>query len=124
VEFSLDHATGRYQIRSYAPKKITINDTVYSDSLIISPDQLIVPWPVSSLAELNHSSLATINALKPEVVLLGTGRVLQFPAAELLAYFTQQHIGVEVMDTAAACRTFNVLTAEGRRVVAGLVNDE
>jgi uncharacterized protein len=78
-------------------------------------------WQVAGFAELTLAHFERLRALQPEVVLLGTGDKLQFPAAELLAPLIQAQIGVEVMDRAAACRTFNLLAGDGRNVVAALL---
>lgn len=120
MQFSLDHSAASYTLRSYLPGKLQINDTVYTQNLIISPHTLIESWPVSSISNLKITDLTCIEALHPEVVLLGTGSQLIYPHPALLAYFTQRRIGIEVMNTAAACRTFIALASEGREVVAAL----
>lgn len=93
-------------------------------SLIVSPEQLLTDWPPQTLAELQAEHWASVLALRPEVVLLGTGARLVFPPPAVLSACYQAGIGVEVMDTGAACRTFNILAAEGRNVVAALLQIE
>jgi len=90
-------------------------------SLILTPRQLITDWEPNQLEELEATHLETILNLEPELVLLGTGTRQQFPAMDILLPLHQAQIGIEVMDTAAACRTFNILVAEGRHVVAALM---
>jgi len=108
-------------IRSYAPGEVTINEEVFRQALIIGPTT-IAPGPaVRDAAELAAAHTADILALEPELVLIGTGARQIFPAAEFGAQFLRAGIGFEVMDTGAACRTFNVLVAEQRRVVALLL---
>jgi uncharacterized protein len=111
----------RYFIRAYGEGRIVINDRDYTRSLLVTPHHLDPTWEPQSLAELQTPHLEAVAALHPEVVLLGTGNRLKFPHRETTAFFLQRGIGFEVMDTAAACRTFNVLTAEGRGVAAALL---
>jgi uncharacterized protein len=103
---------------------VTIADVEYRRSLLVSADRLVPDWPVDSAAALDRQSLDAALALEPEILLLGTGRRLRFPEPALYASVAAGGTGFEVMDTAAACRTFNVLLAEDRQVVAALVLDE
>jgi uncharacterized protein len=107
-------------IRAYAPGSITTNHETVTTSVVIGGATL-GPWPPGSPAAIDAAHLAQLLALDPEVVLIGTGARLVQPAPAALAEARARRIGVEVMDTAAACRTYNVLTSEGRRVVAGLL---
>lgn len=121
MRFTQDPSSSRNVIRSYAPGEITINAEVFRHPLIIGPST-IAPGPaIRDAAELTAAHTADIVALEPELVLIGTGARQIFPAAEFGAKFLQAGIGFEVMDTGAACRTFNVLVAEQRRVVALLL---
>ncbi len=108
-------------IQSYEAGIIKIQDVLYSHSLIISPQAIEADWGPTSISELTQADLQRLLNLAPEVILLGTGQTLTFPARELLQWVTQQGFGLEVMDTGAACRTYNLLLAEGRNVVAGLI---
>ena len=92
-----------------------------TQSLILTAQQLITDWEPNQLDELTSAHLDTILNLEPELVLLGTGVRQQFPAIEILSPLHRASIGIEVMDTAAACRTFNILVAEDRHVVAALM---
>ena len=116
-----DIITARYSIQAYESGRITINEKHYQESLILSPQQMIAPWSVGSIDELQPDLLADIFALKPDVVLLGTGDTQVFPDISILGAFAQHGLGVEVMNTGALCRTFNILVAEDRNVVAAII---
>ena len=109
-------------IRSYADRIITVQNTEYSSSLIVTPEQ-ILSWPLSNISELNSAQFSPVFELdfQPELVILGTGETLVFPDAKQTQTLINAQIGLEVMDTAAACRTFNVLADDGRKVVAFLL---
>ena len=120
MRFAEDDNTGQYQIRAYAAGQITVNDAVLTHSLIIRNDRLISDWPPQRFEEMTVEHLLSAAELRPEILILGTGARQHFPHPALLAPLQARGIGVEVMDTAAACRTYNVLVAEGRAVVAAL----
>lgn len=121
MKLTEEFGAGTYRIRAYEPGRVTINQEVLEHSVIVSADTLIRDWPPETVSELNADHMAMIADLEPEVVLLGTGDRQQFPDRYLLRDLIARGIGIEVMDSAAACRTFNVLLAEERRVVAGLL---
>lgn len=98
-----------------------VNSQRFEKSLIVLPDQLIPDWDprtVDALSEAHFAQLATLNV---EIILLGTGRTLRFPAQRLMLPLVQAHIGCEVMDSFAAARTYNILMGEGRSVAAALL---
>jgi len=107
-------------IRAYAAGSITTNLETVTHSVVLSAGALSA-WPPAAPDAIDAGAIAQLLALRPEVVLIGTGAKLRLPAPTALAEARAQRIGVEVMDTAAACRTYNVLLSEGRRVVAGLL---
>jgi len=109
-----------YQIQRVNSHSVTINEKVYTHSLIIMPEYLS-DWEVEKFADLDVTHFQQLCALHPKVVLLGTGPKISFPAPKLLAPLTDEGIGVEVMDTNAACRTYTILMAEGRQVAAALL---
>ena len=121
MRFAEDINDAQYLIRAYAAGQVSVNEDVLTRSLIISPHQLINDWPPQTFEELTASHLISAAALQPEILLLGTGAQLRFPHPSLLADLHSQGIGIEVMDTAAACRTYNILVSEGRRVTAALM---
>jgi uncharacterized protein len=118
---TLDDNQAAYQIRAYKPGFIKVNDVTYTQSLIVSPTQLITDWNPQAMAELSKDDLQKIIPLKPAILLIGTGESLCFPPVELYGELINQGIGVEIMDTSAACRTYNALTSENRNVVAALI---
>lgn len=117
----LDSNQAKYQIRSFVPGRIQVNDTILTSSLVVSPDTLIENWTPQVITELTPAALELIPTLNPDILLIGTGAKLVFIKAEIYGALINQGIGVEIMDTSAACRTFNALTAENRRVVAALI---
>ena len=114
-------STSSTQIKSYQAGTICINDTFYEDSIIITPQQVIAPWPPQSIEELTAEHLQGILQLSPELVIIGSGEKHKFLSATLLRPFIEQKIGVEIMNTPAACRTFNLLAAENRNVAAAII---
>ena len=92
-----------------------------TSSFILTPNQIIEQWQYSTVSEWSLESFKPLISEQPELVILGTGKNLSFPDHQALQSFHQAGIGVEVMNTAAACRTFNVLVSENRFVVAGLL---
>ena len=107
-------------IRSVSEGAIRINQETYSEALALTADDLLGTWPDTPIAELSPEDFEHVFAAAPEVVLLGTGPSCLFPPRELTFAFARKGVGLEVMDTAAAARTFNVLANEGRRVAAVL----
>lgn len=90
-------------------------------SFLITAEQLTTDWPPERLEELRREHLDPLAALQPDVVIFGVGPTLRFPDPAILAPLTEKGIGVEVMDSRAACRTYNVLAGEGRRVAGALL---
>lgn len=121
MRFSEDNIADGYYISAYEAGQVHINGRAFRSSLVIASDQLLDDWPPNSIDELISTHIDAVLRMQPEVVLLGTGQKLAFPEISTYAALIQQGIGVEVMDTAAACRTYNILMGEGRRVVAGLI---
>jgi uncharacterized protein len=120
MKLHLDTSHHYYQIQCYTEESITINDKIYPHSLIVMPTSL-KEWVVLNFDSLTTHDFDLLAQLQPQVVLLGTGAKIRFPPAELLIPLIQQQIGIEVMDTAAACRTYNLLVSEGRMVAAALL---
>jgi len=108
-------------IRSHADGELRIGERIVRHSCLLSANELIVDWPPQNVAALSVEHFAAALAWHPEIILLGTGSRQQFPAREIYAAILAHGIGFEVMDTGAACRTFNVLVGESRRVAAGLI---
>lgn len=121
MPLTLDDNSAAYQIQAFKPGYIQVNDKILTASIIISATELMTEWPPQTLQELTRIHLEAIIPFHPAILLLGTGATLSFPPLELYGNLLNQGIGVEIMDTSAACRTFNALTAEGRNVVAALI---
>ena len=116
-----ERAAGRNAFTGYGEGYVEVNRARMHASLLVSPDRVVVDWPADSVDALTADHLAAIVEMHPEIVLLGTGAAFRFPEPAILAPLYKAGIGVEVMDTPAACRTFNILMGEGRNVVAALV---
>jgi uncharacterized protein len=108
-------------IRAYDQGYIIVNNQFIRQSVIVTPERIITDWPPQCFAELQAVHLEWLFELQPEIVLLGTGARQQFPHPRLTYPLLGRGVGVEVMDTAAACRTYNFIMAEGRRVAAALL---
>jgi uncharacterized protein len=121
MKLHLHKSEQQYQINGVDSQTITINQQPYTQSLIISDDALSTDWFSGAWETLDAQALASILAFKPEVVLLGSGDKQRFVHPRHLQAFLAANIAVECMTTAAACRTFNILTAESRKVVAALL---
>jgi uncharacterized protein len=93
----------------------------YRENILVTPERIITGWAAGGFDALTEDHFAAIVALEPEVALLGTGPTLRFPHPRLTRALVDAGIGLEVMDTPAACRTFNILAAEGRKVVAAVL---
>jgi len=108
-------------IRGHDATSVTIGESTYTSSLIVSPTHLITDWEPETAKSLTAENLALLVGLNPELILIGTGARQHFPSTEILRSIITDNIGYEIMDTGAACRTYNILVAEGRAVVAGLI---
>ena len=121
MRFAQDSTSGINVIRAYGNGELRINENVYRGAVILSAATVIADASIQNLDDLITLGLPRTLALEPELVLLGTGARQIFPAASFGAQFLRAGIGFEVMDTSAACRTFNVLVGEQRRVAAMLL---
>jgi len=120
MKFTLEPGTAGNLIRGYSDTELRIGAQRIERSCIVSAERLVTDWEPAAFADLTAAHLEAIFALEPELVLLGTGPSQRFATGEVRAAFAARRIGVEVMQLGAACRTFNVLVQEGRRVVAAL----
>jgi uncharacterized protein len=121
LKIERDQPDGRNAFTGYGAGYVEVNGTRYAASLVVSAERIVTDWPASSIDALSADHLAAIAELAPEIVLLGTGATFSFPGPARLAPLHHAGIGVEVMDTPAACRTYNILLGEGRNVVAALI---
>jgi uncharacterized protein len=121
MKLHLDRSDARYRITGYRPGAVMVNETVLTASFVLTDMELLSDWPPQRFADLHRSHFERVAALAPELVLLGSGWRQRFPSISLIEPLLAGGIGVETMDTGAACRTFNILVAEGRRVAAALL---
>jgi uncharacterized protein len=98
-----------------------VGDAVLNDSFALTPDEIIHDWPACDIGKLSREDFQPLMDAGAELILLGTGPRPVFPPRELVFSLARRNIGLETMDTAAACRTFNILVADGRKVAAVLI---
>jgi uncharacterized protein len=120
MQLSADTRAGVNVVLGYSPAEVRLRERVLRASAIVTA-QRVEPWPVARVADLTRGLLDRVLELDPQVVLLATGARQQFPDPELYAYVQSRGVGFEVMEVGAACRTYNVLVGEDRRVALALV---
>lgn len=111
---------GLLMIRSVSADGIRIGDELYDQTIGVTAGAVIDDWQDKAIGDLVESDFADLLAMNPEVIVLGTGTSNIFPPRELVFAMARRRIGFEVMDSAAAARTYNVLASEGRQVAAVL----
>lgn len=121
VKFTEDTTSTLHVIDSYEAGELTVNGRQYRENLIISAEMIKENWDIEHIRQLTTSHLQPLLDTEPEVIIIGTGLQLAFPPVENYGEVMNHGIGVEFMDTGAACRTYNVLVSEGRKVCAGLI---
>ena len=114
-------AASEYAITAYTAGSVTVAGVEHRQSVRLSHREAAAPWPVTAFAEISAETIAPATTVGAEIVLIGTGRTLRFPRPDALRPLIEARIGYEVMDTSAACRTYNVLLGEGRQVAALLL---
>ena len=120
MKFHLAQSEGNV-VTGSGPGWVRVGADEHRDSLVIAPDAIVKPWASGGFDALTEYDFERIKSLEPEIVLLGTGARQRFPHPRLYRVLTNARIGVEVMDSAAAARTYNIIAAEGRRVAAALL---
>ncbi len=121
MQLTLDRPDHEFVLRGADGSLALVNDRRLTRSFVIAPDRLIEEWQVRDPGALTAADLEPLLELDPEVILLGSGATQAFPPAAAMAACLSRGIGIEVMTNAAAARTFTVLAAESRRVVAGFL---
>ena len=122
MKFTQERTTANV-VRGFQPGTIQVGEQTITGHVILTADT-VAAWAPANPPDITLDDLAPALGLEPEVLILGTGATLRFPCAGLLATLASQGVGVEVMDTAAACRTYNVLVHEQRAVAAALLNED
>ena len=121
MKFQPDRAEGVNIITRHDASSIWVGSTRFDHSLLVPSQGSVVAWPPREVAELTAAHFEQALELAPELVIFGSGARLQFVSPALQRCLIERRIGIETMDTAAACRTYNVLASEGRKVLAALL---
>ena len=120
MELTLDPNKPKNFIRNYENNKLYIGKTIFSHNLLIS-DKSIEKWVINDINNLVNGDMEDILLFKPEIIIIGTGESQIMPSNEIINFIHDKKIGLEFMITESACKTFNLLISEGRKVVAGLI---
>ena len=121
LKLHLAKSLGQNMFNGYGIDYVIINQVRYTKSLIVLSDYIIQDWQAKIFEQLTPEHFELLIPLKPEMVLFGTGKTLRFPPPSLTQALTTSRIGIEVMDTSAACRTYNILMSKGRNVAAAIL---
>jgi uncharacterized protein len=108
-------------VTGYGPGYVAVNRVRYEHSLVVLPNRIITDWNADLDIQTKSESIALLTTLGADILLIGTGEALRFPPAQALRPLIDAKVGFEVMDTNAACRTYNILMAENRKVAAALI---
>jgi uncharacterized protein len=122
MKFTPDSSQGNV-IQSFTPGEIRLRDQTLHSNAIISHDQLLTDWDPPAIEALSIADFQLALDLQPDIILFGTGRTQRFPSMALMTEIMRAGVAIEVMQTDAACRTFNVLIGEHRAAVAALLID-
>jgi uncharacterized protein len=121
MKLQLSNISGVNLFTGYGESYVMVNKQRHEQNLVVLRDRLVTDWQPAGFDDLKAEHFALIAELEPEIVLLGTGNRLRFPRPELTRALIEARIGLEVMDFQAACRTYNFLAAEERKVAAALL---
>lgn len=121
MKFHVTTATDRNLFTGYGAGYVAINHQRYDYPVLVLPAQAVQRWDVASFDALTPENFSSLLGTGPEIILFGSGATMRFPRPELTRALAAARVGFEAMDTAAACRTYNVLSAEGRQVLAALL---
>lgn len=121
MKFHLIQSDNKNLITGYDLHWVEVNQVRHQSSLIMTPDQLLLEWPVKTIKDIKESSFEAITSLEIEIILLGTGNTQEHLEPRLLEYFSKKNIAVESMSNQSACRTYNILANEERKVLLALM---
>ena len=121
MKLHYDPQSSQNTITGYGIGFVEVNKTPYSYALIVQPDGEVKAWSVEECQELSEEHFSMISALQPELVIVGTGKKQIFLNPKILQPLIRAKIGFEMMDSQAACRTYNILMGEGRKVLAAII---
>ena len=121
MKFHLIQSDNKNLITGYDLNWVEINQVRYESSLIVTPDQLLLEWSVKTIAGIKENSFEAVESLNAEIILLGTGNTQQHLHSRLLDFFSKKNMAVESMSNQSACRTYNILANEERKVLLALM---
>ncbi len=121
MKLHLSNISSSNAFTGYGEGYVMVNRQRYERNLVVLPDRIVTDWQAAGFDQLSAEDFARLAEFAPEIVLLGTGSRLRFPRPDLTRALIDARIGLEVMDIQAACRTYNILAAEERKVVAALL---
>jgi len=121
LKLQLSNTAGQKIFTEHGPGYVTVNNERFEQPVVVTPEQVLTDWAPQDFAALEEAHFEYFLAFQPEVVLIGTGELLRFPHPRLYRRLIEANIGIEFMDTAAACRTFDILVSEDRKVVAAIL---
>lgn len=121
MKFHLIQSDNKNLITGYDLHWVEVNQVRHQSSLIMTPDQLLLEWPVKTIKDIKENSFEAITSLEIEIILLGTGNTQEHLEPRLLEYFSKKNIAVESMSNQSACRTYNILANEERKVLLALM---
>lgn len=121
MKFSVADQSNGNTVHAYTDDSVVVNGVTFSRSLVIMADRIIPDWRPDAFQSLREDDFAAFVEIRPDLVILGTGQRQQFPDPRLYRPLIEAGIGIEIMTTPAACRTYNILTSEGRKVIGALL---
>ncbi len=121
MKFHLIQSDNKNLITGYDLNWVEVNQERRHSSLIVTPNQLLLEWPVKSIKDIKENSFEAIESLNVEIILLGTGNIQEHLEPRLLEYFSKKNMAVESMNNQSACRTYNILANEERKVLLALM---
>lgn len=120
MQINVEHPDS-HSVQAYATERLKINDTWYTQNIIVNHERIIPDWTSKSIQDLDASDMETLLSLSPELIIMGHNHLNAFPNSQLIAQISQQRIGIESMSISAACRTYNVLISENRNAVLAVI---
>lgn len=121
MKFHLIQSDNKNLITGYDSNWVEVNQERYHSSLIMTPNQLLLEWPVKSIKDIKENSFEAIESLNIEIILLGTGNIQEHLEPKMLEFFSKKNMAVECMNNQSACRTYNILANEERKVLLALM---
>ncbi len=121
MKFHLIQSDNKNLITGYDLNWVEVNQERHQKSLIITPNQLLLEWPVKTIKDIKENSFEGIESFNIEIILLGTGNIQEHLEPKILEYFSKKNMAVECMNNQSACRTYNILANEERKVLLALM---